>query len=285
MSAVPGERTPGGARTPARWPALLAIGAVGGLLSGLFGVGGGILMVPLLLWLGGLDQRRAATTSLAAIVPTSLVGALSYLARGEVDLLVAALVAAGGVAGSWAGSWLLRRTPLRVLRWGFVGLLVLVAARLLVEADPAAAGAPHVTPASAAALVAVGLVTGVTAGLFGIGGGVVVVPALMLLVGVGPLLAKGTSLVVMLPTAASGTIANVRAKAVDLRAGLVVGAAASAASFAGVALAFRLPDRVATVLFGALVLVTAVQLATRALRADRVARSAPPEDDGTEVVK
>lgn len=269
---------PPAAEHRAPWPALVAVGVLGGLLSGLFGVGGGILMVPLLLWLTGMDQRRAATTSLAAIVPTSLVGALSYLARGEVDVLVAALVAAGGVAGSWVGSWLLRRTPLRVLRWAFVGLLVLVAARMLLATD-GTGSTPQVGVATGAALVGVGLLTGVTAGLFGIGGGVVVVPALTLLLGVGPLLAKGTSLLVMLPTAAAGTFANVRARAVDVRAGLVVGVSASVASFGGVALAFRLPDRLAGVLFAALVLITAAQLAVRAARAGRTSRPPGPGPD------
>ena len=63
------------------------IGLVGGLLSGAFGVGGGILMVPLLITFAGMDQRRASAASLAAIVPTAVVGSITYLANGEVDLL------------------------------------------------------------------------------------------------------------------------------------------------------------------------------------------------------
>ncbi|MDR2379062.1 MAG: TSUP family transporter, partial [Bifidobacteriaceae bacterium] len=79
------SRPPAG-RASADQPAPLwrfaAAGAIGGLASGMFGVGGGIAMVPLLIWLGRLDQRRASAASLAAIMPTALAGAASYGLRG-----------------------------------------------------------------------------------------------------------------------------------------------------------------------------------------------------------
>ncbi|HQY33175.1 sulfite exporter TauE/SafE family protein [Actinotalea sp.] len=247
------------------WITLAAIGAVGGLLSGALGVGGGILMVPLLIGLARMDDRRASTTSLAAIVPTALAGSLTYLARGQADLTLGAILAVGGVAGSWLGTWLLHRTPLPRLRWMFVGLLVLVAVRMVLTV-PTRGAALELTPAAGLALVAVGVFMGVTSGLFGIGGGLVLVPALVLLFGVDNLLAQGTSLLVMLPTAATGTLANLRTGRVDAREGAVVGLTATATSFAGVAIAFAVPARAATIVFAVLVLVAAAQLAHRALR-------------------
>ncbi|MDR3107371.1 MAG: sulfite exporter TauE/SafE family protein, partial [Bifidobacteriaceae bacterium] len=95
-------------RGPGRlWRFVLA-GAIGGLTSGLFGVGGGIVMAPLLIWLGGLDQRRASAASLAAIIPTAIVGASLYGLRGQVVLGPALIVAAGGTAGAWLGARALR---------------------------------------------------------------------------------------------------------------------------------------------------------------------------------
>lgn len=244
---------------------LLAVGLVGGLLSGLFGVGGGILMVPLLIVLAGMDQRRAAATSLVAIIPTAVVGSVTYGLNGQVDLLTALIVGAGGVVGAHLGARLLRRVPLGWLRWLFIGLLVVVAVHLAF-ATPAREAEIAVTPLAAVGLLALGLMVGIAAGLFGIGGGVIAVPALIVLFGAGDLMAKGTSLLVIVPTAVTGTWTNLRHRMVDLRAGLLVGLAATAASFGGVALAFGVPPRLSGALFAVLLLVSAVQLTVRALR-------------------
>lgn len=241
------------------------VGLAGGFLSGLFGVGGGIVMVPLLIALVGMDQRRAAATSLAAIVPTAIAGTITYLVQGEVDLLAAVLVAIGGVIGSWTGSHLLRRLPLGGLRWAFIALLVLVAIRMLVDV-PVRGVDVEIDLWAGVALVVLGLVVGLLSGLFGIGGGLMMVPAFVVIFGMSDLLAKGTSLAVMLPTALSGSLANLRGGLVDVRAGAIVGIAAVLASFGGVALAFTLPPVLATWLFVALIIASIAQLAIRAIR-------------------
>ncbi|MCL3861924.1 sulfite exporter TauE/SafE family protein [Actinotalea sp. K2] len=250
------------------WLTLALIGVLGGALSGAFGVGGGILMVPLLITLGGMDQRRAAATSLVAIVPASIAGSATYLANGRGDLLVALVVAVGGVTGSYLGARLLRRIPLTWLRWMFVTLLVVVAARMLLVA-PARGDEVELGWLVGVGLVAAGLFMGVASGLFGIGGGVVLVPILIAVFGAGDLVAKGTSLLVMVPTAMMGTVTNVRGRLVDLRVGATVGLAATVASFGGVALAFVIPTRISGVLFALLLIFSAVQLSIRALRSNR----------------
>ena len=251
---------------------LLLVGVLGGTLSGAFGVGGGTIMVPLLIWLLGFDQRRAAATSLAAIVPAAISGAASYTVAGEIDLAAALLIAVGGIGGSLIGTKLLRTLPLGWLRWLFVAFLVLVAIRMFFEV-PARSAELELTPWTIAALVVLGVVMGIAAGMFGVGGGVLAVPVLIAFFGVGDLVAKGTSLIAMIPTAATGTFANTRAGLVRLGDGLIVGAATVAASFGGVALAFLLPPRVSAVLFGILMLVVAVELTQRAIRAARAGRS------------
>ena len=110
---------------------------------------------------------------------------------------------------------------------------------------------------------------GVASGLFGIGGGVFLVPILISVFGAGDLAAKGTSLLVVLATAVVGTITNLRGGIVDLRAGAVVGVAATLTSFAGVALAFWLPARLSGILFAALLLLSVAQIVVRALRTRR----------------
>jgi uncharacterized membrane protein YfcA len=245
------------------WAGLVTIGLIGGVLSGAFGIGGGIVMVPLLVTLAGLDQRAAAATSLVAIVPTAVVGSITYLANGQIDLLAGLFVAVGAVAGSMIGVRLLQRIPLAWLRWMFIALIVVVAVRMLVVA-PERGDAVELTVWVALGYVALGLAMGVASGLFGIGGGVIAVPALVAVFGASDLIAKGTSLLVMIPTGITGTIANVRAGLVDVRAGLVVGVAATLGSVPGVALALLMSPRVSSVLFAVLLFAAAAQLVVKA---------------------
>ena len=126
--------------------------------------------------------------------------------------------------------------------------------------------AADLTLAGALAVLAIGSLTGVAAGLFGIGGGVILVPVFVVLFGYSDLLAKGTSLLAMIPTALVGTISNLRAGQVRLRSGLIVGVAATAASFVRVAVAFLIAPRLSSVLFAALLLAAAAQLLVRILR-------------------
>jgi len=268
--------SPDAPTAPARlpWVRLALVGAAGGLLSGAFGVGGGILMVPLLIVFANMDQRRASATSLAAIVPASIAGSLTYFANGQIDLLAALIVAVGGIVGSWIGSWLLRRLSLGWLRWLFIALLIAVAVRLVLVAPVRADGLLELDALPILGMIALGVVIGIASGLFGIGGGVIMVPAFIALFGMSDLVAKGTSLAVMIPTAVSGTVANTRAGIVDLRVALVVGLAATVASFGGVAIAFLLSPEWSAWLFAALMVVAAVQLAIRAIRLQRKERAA-----------
>lgn len=250
------------------WLVLAVIGVIGGFLSGLFGVGGGIVMVPLLVGLAQMDQRRAAATSLVAIVPASAVGATTYFLNGQIDLVAAGFIVIGAVVGAIIGTRLLRRIPLVWLRWLFIALLVIVAARLLLVAPIRGEGI-DLTAYTAIGYVILGLFMGIASGLFGIGGGVIAVPGLIALFGASDLIAKGTSLLVMLPTGIVGSMANVRARLVDVRAGLVVGLAATLVSAPGVALALVIPPRLSGILFAGLLILAAVQLSIKAIRAQR----------------
>lgn len=254
---------------PGYWIALVVTGLLGGLLSGVFGVGGGIVMVPLLISLAQMDQRRAATTSLAAIVPTSIVGTVSYAATGHIDVVAGTIIAVGAVVGSVIGTRLLRRIPLFWLRWLFIALLLVVMLRMLMV-EPERGADLDLNWLVVLGYLALGLTMGIASGLFGIGGGVIAVPALVAVFGVSDLIAKGTSLLVLVPTSIVGTLANLRASQVDLRAGLVVGLAATIAAVPGVALALLIPPRLSSILFAALLLLAATQLTVKALRAPRV---------------
>lgn len=247
---------------------LAVIGLVIGVFSGLFGVGGGVILVPLLIVVVGFDQRRASGTSLAAVLPTAIAGMISYASHGSVDWIAGAILAAGAIVGSLMGTWLLHHTHQRVLRWIFIVFLLLVAARMFFLI-PDRSVVLDFTPWVIIALAALGVVTGLLSGLLGIGGGVFIVPTLMLVFGVGDLIAKGTSLLMIIPTAITGTISNARRGNVDLVAAATIGCLSVPASIGGAALAWAVPPGLGSILFALLVIYSALQLAWNALRKPR----------------
>ena len=115
------------------WIALALLGLVGGVVSGLFGVGGAIVIVPGLVLLAKLSQHSAHGTSLAALLlPVGLLGVLEYHRRGQVNFAYAAVLAAGIFLGAFLGARLAGTLPEPVLRRVFGGFLLLVSVRLLV---------------------------------------------------------------------------------------------------------------------------------------------------------
>ncbi len=110
---------------------LAAVATVAGAFSGLFGVGGGIVIVPLLmLWLG-YAEREATGTSLAAIVVIAAVTTLAQAGYGNVDVRRGVLIGVPAVAGVLAGTWLQQRVPARWISLGFAALLTAAAVDLL----------------------------------------------------------------------------------------------------------------------------------------------------------
>lgn len=112
---------------------LIAIGLVAGLFSALFGVGGGIVIVPLLIVAAGLDGRAASATSLAAIGITALAGTVLYAFEGHVDVGHAALVGLPAAVGAVAGATIQQRVSVRALALGFSALLTVIAGWLLLS--------------------------------------------------------------------------------------------------------------------------------------------------------
>lgn len=110
---------------------LLVVGFVAGILSGLLGVGGGLIMVPAMVLLLGLSQHAAHAASLAAIVPIALAGVLIFGQASQVDPVAGALLSLGAILGVRIGAQLMRRTGERRLRAAF-GLFLIAMALLLV---------------------------------------------------------------------------------------------------------------------------------------------------------
>jgi uncharacterized protein len=110
---------------------LVAIGLTAGVFSAFFGVGGGIVVVPLLLLVAGLSEREATATSLGAIVITAAAGAFIFSLRGEVEVGYAALVGLPAAAGALAGTAWQQRVRESTVTYGFAALLTVIGVLLL----------------------------------------------------------------------------------------------------------------------------------------------------------
>lgn len=241
----------------------LVVGILAGILAGMFGVGGGFLMVPLyVLWMR-LDQRRSHATSLAAVLPIAAAGAIGYAASDYVDWKATAALLVGSVFGALYGVRLLGQVSLKFLQLGFATLLYLSAIRLIWSSNP-----HQILEGTVAILflVFVGFFAGVMSGLFGVGGGIVMVPALIIASGMDSLTARGTSLAVIVGSAFSGTISNLRKGNIDKAFALLTGLAGVPATFVGVYLSQKVPQRAALIMFSAILITIATQQVQRIKR-------------------
>lgn len=116
-----------------RWLGIGAIGLAGGFVSGLFGVGGGVLFVPLLVLLLNVDIHLAIGTSLAAIIPTALTGALRHFSAHAIDFRIAFLMALFAIIGAWLGAGISLRMEVVLLRKLYALFLFFLALRLFFE--------------------------------------------------------------------------------------------------------------------------------------------------------
>ena len=230
----------------------MGFGVGAGLLSGMFGLGGGIIIVPGLMFALGMDQRRAHGTSLGGVFLISLSSFFSYWTHDHIDWPVVLWLSIGSVAGSLIGAELLARLSKRTLTIAFIGVLVIAGIRMFFRID--SSGEMILNGPTAAWLVVIGVVVGALAGMLGIGGGLMTVPILVIFFHVSPAIAKGTSLAVVIPTALSGTLQNLRNKNTDLTAAAIVSSTGIVTAIAGSWIADRMNDALSNFLFAVLLM-------------------------------
>jgi uncharacterized membrane protein YfcA len=211
-------------------PALIAIGLVAGFLSGLLGVGGGIVLVPLMVAVLHYDQHTAHATSLAAIFIIALAGAVTFAVSGEVDLPLAIALGIGGVIGSTVGATTMKQASTRTLQLAFTVLLTAAGVRMVLGGAPMPVGAAASSWGTWLIGGLIGLAAGFASGLAGIGGGVIMVPAMVIFLGTSQHTAQGTSLLAILVTSLAGTRVNLKNGLVRLRPALTMGVAGAVAA-------------------------------------------------------
>jgi hypothetical protein len=223
---------------------LLPLGLLAGLLAGVLGIGGGLIFAPLLL-LAGYPAHVALATSTLAIVPTSLAACLSQQARANSRsapansrsaqanrraalLAIGLAAAAAGPLFGWLGDSLADWQLLSLQALFYLGLTFTIAPPATADAATASPTAPE--PPPLLALAAVGGVAGIAAGLLGVGGGLVMVPLLVRLLGLPIHGAVRLSTVAVLASASGSSLVFVAAGRADVAAGLLLGGTAALAA-------------------------------------------------------
>jgi hypothetical protein len=240
----------------------LAIGLLAGLFGGLVGLGGGVVMVPLLVAWSGVGQHKAHGTSLAALVFTGISGSAAYWTDGSVDLWAVVFLAVPAVVTARAGALFANRLPEWKLKKYLGFFLIFVSALLLAKPYlPGGVGTEDVF-AKYAVLLVTGGITGFISGVMGVGGGSLMVPAMVLLAGMGQHVAQGSSLMAMVPSGVSGArtywkLGNV---ATELVVGLIIGIIVG--SFIGGKLAGILPDYILRISLAVVLIHTGVKYAS-----------------------
>jgi uncharacterized membrane protein YfcA len=219
--------------------AILALtGLIAGILGSIVGVGGGMIIMPVLNIALGFSPELTIGTSLFAIVFTSLSSAIGHYRIGNIDMKLALKVGAGGIFGVLIGSYIFSgflagsMTLLRVIMGLWFMFLSLRMGQQAYQSWRSASShtlvkeetrKPLFSADSTGMLFLVGCFVGILSGILGIGGGVVMVPALLFLFGLPPHWAVGTTFMVMLPTALAGGLIKLFQGFVVLDAGILLG--------------------------------------------------------------
>jgi uncharacterized membrane protein YfcA len=247
-----------GKTAPARRKSI-TIGFGAGVFSGLFGVGGGSVIVPGALGLPGVEERQATAASLLAITVMALVGSGFQAAYGNLRPLEALVVGIPATVGVLGGTAIQQRIRPATVRLLFAALLIVIGVVTIAGLHP---GQGDETLLGVLAAGAIGALAGVIAGLLGVGGGALFVPALVFFVGLTQIQAEATSLLAIVPVSLVGAASQYRYGNLDLKLAAPIALGSIPGALVGVAIVNLLPIRLVEILFGLLL----VWIAQRLLR-------------------
>lgn len=240
-----------------------AVGFGSGVASGAFGIGGAILSTPAIRVLLDAPAKIAVGTTLPVIIPSAITGMISYHRQRLVELRPALVTASAGSLFAIAGGGVTRFVAGEALLVATAVLILILALQMLRK--PSSTHAPRARP-RIPLLLATGAVSGFLSGLLGVGGGIVLVPAFTVLIGMPVKMALGTSLAVVAAQAIPGTVVHAALRNIDwtIAAGLGIGVVPGA--MVGSRLAIAAQDDVLRVVVGLGLAALAVAFGSNELR-------------------
>ena len=243
--------------------AAAGLGGIAGLLGGLFGVGGGFLVIPLLGFFYGMSQQTAQGTALIMVVPNVLWAFSRYRRLFGIDLRMAATIAGSALIATYPTARLATGLDPHVLRLAFAAFLATIAATVAYHTWRARVRLGAGATRAWGWITVVGLIGGCFSGFFGVGGAFVAPPLLTTFFGLRQLEAQGLALALVSLSALIALLAYAGAGEVDWFVGLPLALGGIATISAGVKFASRLPERRMRLAFCGLLLLTAVLLGLR----------------------
>ncbi|MDR2306700.1 MAG: sulfite exporter TauE/SafE family protein [Paucimonas sp.] len=242
------------------WLLYIALGAALGTMGGLFGIGGGLIAIPALGVLFGLDQQLAQGTALVMVVPNVLLALWRYHQRNRIELRHAIPLSLCSFVFAWLGSIWAVGIDAHSMRLGFVGFLVVLAvwnvARMFLRTASPSSELRYPWPW----LGVLGSFAGTMGGLFGVGGAVVATPMLTSVFGTTQVVAQGLSLALAAPSTLVTLLTYGLHQSVDWSIGIPLAIGGLLSISWGVKLAHALPEKVLRTLFCVFLVVCAVML-------------------------
>jgi len=243
---------------------MLALGAGLGFFGGLFGIGGGIIVIPLLVLGFGLDQAVAQGTALVMMVPNLLIAWFRYNQRHPVARKLVLQIGALACSTTWLVAHVATRLHPDTMRTIFSVFLLALALRILASRSSAHTSAPRVAR-DPRWMPLVGIAGGSSMGLLGVGGGLVATPFFTGWFGQTQTVAQSLSLALVAPSSIIALLTYSQAHSVDWALGLPLAAGGLFTVSAGVALAHRLPEQRMRMAFAWMLLCTALWLLAKPL--------------------
>lgn len=254
----------------------LLIGLAAGFFGGLVGLGGGVIMIPLMVGILKIGQHKAHGTSLVALVFTGISGAFTYALNGSVDIRASVLLASTAIFTARAGARFANALPEWQLKRSFGGFLILVSLILILKPYLYHVSEPATGWLEILVLLLTGICTGFLSGMMGVGGGTIMVPSMVLLIGFTQYTAQGCSLLAMVPVGIVGAYTHWRLGNVNtsILPGLIPGILLG--TYLGGSLAHILTEEALRIIFATVLIWTGVRY-LRTPKPQPDARSNPAE--------
>ena len=234
---------------------LLVVGFLGGIPAGLLGLGGGILFIPLMVYIAKLNMKEITGVSSMAVAIVATVGSIRYSSEGYGLGPFIPYLIVGGILGALVGNRLNKGLDSNSLKKIFSIVLLITAIRMnyIVVGN-------EISNDNMLIYVLIGFVSGILAGLLGLGGGVIRIPGLLLFAGLPSLVAQGASLITSVPTAIAAAYPKVKDSPIKIKQGIMLGGGGSLGVLIGSEIAFSLGDNSLKTIFSYFLFLVAIKM-------------------------